>query len=343
MNRHLSVALCCLLAVFPTGLWGAEEITLMLPGNIPLVMVPVPPGTCQMGSPETELGHTHFESPLHLVTIPGFYMAKTEVTQAQWRVLGRWRPPAACRDYGIGDDYPMYCVSWNDIADPEDPSSLINYLNYYLGITHQLGAGKFRLPTEAEWEYAARAGTQTAYFFGDCSGTCSRANSYMWWLENCHGVSSHPVGTKLPNNFGLYDMLGNVWEWVQDWEHPNYDGAPTDGSAWIEPPAVARIIRGGDYGGGLQFCRCAFRGSAPPDRQLGYGFRLAADLLADGPRPGDCEGNGAVSIGEVQQAINMFLEIIPPDCGVDCNRDGMVSIGEAQKVINGFLGLAAGC
>jgi len=201
---------------------------------------------------------------VHTVTIGyAFYMGKYEVTQKQWQAVMGTNPASG---HGIGDNYPVYYVSWNDCQ------SFITALNTHITNTGQ-GPATFRLPSEAEWEYACRAGTQTRFFFGDSlsvgdwgedgpAGTLpGNRSDYMWYSFNCYTPTdgSKQVGTKLPNQFGLYDMSGNLWEWCQDWWHSDYTGAPTNGSAWESPTGSHRIVRGGHWGPYTRYCRSACR------------------------------------------------------------------------------------
>jgi formylglycine-generating enzyme required for sulfatase activity len=269
-----------------------NEITINLPGNVPLVLVRVPSGSFQMGSPDTERFHYSDEGPVHTVSIAyDFYMGKYELTQKQWLALmSSWPGTPPSTTYGLGDYYPAYSVSWNDAQN------FITALNTHVTSTSQ-GPATFGLPSEAEWEYACRAGTQTRFFFGDslsvddgstdgAAGTLPGDRSdYMWFAFNCSGDSngaygSKPVGTKLPNQFGLYDMSGNVWEWCQDWYHDSYTGAPSDGSAWESPSGSDRVCRGGYWGGSIystMSCRSAYRHDplTPAHRSGSRGFRLS--------------------------------------------------------------------
>jgi len=192
-----------------------QEMRLLLPGGVPLDLVRIPAGSFQMGSPDTERSRHDDEGPVHTVNIGySYYLGKFEVTQGQWQAVTGSNP---AHDYGVGDDYPVYFVSWNDCQ------SFVSTLNG-LGL-----GGTFRLPSESEWEYACRAGTSTRFFFGDSlsvddyatdglAGTLpGNRSDYMWWWFNCQGNAngahgSKPVGTKLPNQWGLYDMSGNVYE-----------------------------------------------------------------------------------------------------------------------------------
>jgi formylglycine-generating enzyme required for sulfatase activity/serine/threonine protein kinase len=198
------------------------------------------------------------EKPAHQVTVRDFYIGKYEVTQKQWRAVMGSDPPEL-RFKGC-DDCPVERVSWNDIQE------FIKKLNQKTG-------KKYRLPTEAEWEFAARggsAGSPTRY-----SGS-NNIDDVAWYSENSNS-KTHPVGRKKPNELGLYDMSGNVWEWCEDDWHNNYNGAPTDGRAWIDSPrGSGRVLRGGSWYGHAQYCRVSNRSSRTPDnRSYSLGFRLA--------------------------------------------------------------------
>jgi len=210
-------------------------------------MVYVPGGSFLMGSPDGKGGDD--EHPQHRVTVPSFYIGKYEVTQAQWRAVMGVNPSNF-----KGDNLPVENVSWNDAKE-------------FCRRLSQMTGKEYRLPTEAEWEYACRAGTT-----GDYAG---ELDAMAWYNENSGG-KTHPVGQKQPNAFGLYDMHGNVWEWCQDVYHDNYSGAPADGSAWMSGGHQdRRVLRGGswDYYGRL--CRAAHRGRpAPDDRRFDDGFRV---------------------------------------------------------------------
>lgn len=208
-------------------------------------LVYVPPGSFTMGS---ENG-TPNERPVHQVTIrEGFYMGRYEVTQAQWQALmGSNHSPDK------GDDLPINDVTFDEA---QDFISKLNEMN---------DVYKYRLPTEAEWEYAARAGTT-----GDYAGNL---DSMAWYAANS-GKKAHPVGQKQPNAFGLYDMHGNVWEWCEDVWHENYNGAPSDGSAWLRGgDSKHGVLRGAAWFNSAHICRSAFRAGSPT---LGRGFRVVA-------------------------------------------------------------------
>lgn len=211
-----------------------------------------------MGSPSTEKDRRTNEGPVHTVIFENaYYMGKYEVTQKQWRdVMGS--NPSAYQ----GDDRPVEQVSWDDIQE------FINKLN------EMEGTDKYRLPSEAEWEYAARAGTTTRYSFGDDE---SDLGDYAWYYDNSD-TTTHPVGQKKPNPWGLYDMHGNVWEWVQDMYNSDYNGAPTNGSVWESGDYPYRILRGGGFGPENMY-RSALRIKEVP-RNIGtnFGFRLVKEV-----------------------------------------------------------------
>jgi len=236
-----------------------QTITIMLPGNVPLEMVRIPAGTFLMGSgydPDPNYRNTS-EAPQHNVNIAyDFYMCKYEITQAQWWAVMGNAPSTS--QYGNGPTYPVQTISWNDCQA-------------FIAKLATLGIGTFRLPSETEWEYACRAGSTTRFHFGDDPALLP---DYAWFTSNSSNTT-HPVGQKPPNAFGLYDMLGNVWEWTQDWYHSNYDGAPTDGSAWETPSGSSRVLRGGAFYSGATNCRAASRDGYTPDgRSFNRGVRL---------------------------------------------------------------------
>lgn len=196
------------------------------------------------------------EKPVHRVTISNsFYIGKYEVTQAQWQAVMRTNP-SYFKD--CGGNCPVEQVSWEDAQD------FINKLN-------EANDGfKYRLPTEAEWEYACRAGTTGDYYAADVDDT-------GWYFDNA-GKKTRAVGGKQPNAFGLYDMSGNVWEWCRDWYHANYNGAPTDGSAWLSGGEQQhRVLRGGSWGVYATSLRSASRvDNAPVFHNSARGFRVVA-------------------------------------------------------------------
>ncbi len=224
-------------------------------------MVVIPAGTFLMGRKADPFSNQQQppanEQPQHSVTLKSFALGKSEVTQEQWFALMGDNP-----SYNKGRTLPVENVSWDDIQ------AFIAKLNAKTG-------KRYRLPTEAEWEYAAQAGSTGLYSFGDDAGQLGR---YGWYVANASD-KTHPVGGKLPNQFGLYDMHGNVWEWVQDCSSENYDGAPADGTAGSEQGGCDRVIRGGGWDSGVDFLRSSFRGKVRPiHRVLNLGFRVARSV-----------------------------------------------------------------
>jgi formylglycine-generating enzyme required for sulfatase activity len=217
-------------------------------------MVELPAGSFDMGSTKGKPD----EQPVHRVSIKSFAIAKTEVTQAQWQAVMGTNPSnfSTC-----GDACPVEQVSW------DDAQAYIKKLNARTG-------RQYRLPTEAEWEYACRAGTELEYCGSDTVDSVSwnDINSGSFFFN-----TPHPVATKKPNAFGLYDMSGNVWEWVEDSYHDSYAGAPADGSAWLG--GSMRVLRGGAWGKDPKFGRATGRFKFGANyRDFSYGFRLAMTL-----------------------------------------------------------------
>jgi formylglycine-generating enzyme required for sulfatase activity len=259
-----------------------EQITVILPDDTPLFLLKVPAGTFLMGSPPDERGRSMYEGPQHQVTLTRpFFIGKLEVTQEQWVALMGSNPSenAAC-----GPNCPVENVSWSDIcgsgAACGDSPGFIKALNDHLVATGQHGAGLFRLPTEAEWEYAARAGTTTRFAHGDvleCDdqcGACAAHDPYLWWCGNAGGTT-HPGKQKQANPFGLHDMHGNVLEWVNDWWTSAYPAGPVIDPQGPESGAE-RVLRGGGFFFYSQYSRSAYRAPASPEtREVHYGFRVA--------------------------------------------------------------------
>lgn len=223
-------------------------------------LVWVPPGSFMMGSNNGRPD----ERPVHRVTIgQGFYMSKYELTWAQWlSVTGN--SPGSPDNYKGNENKPIFWLTWHEA---QEVISRLNSLNdSYL----------YRMPTEAEWEYACRAGTTSEYY-------ASNLDDIAWYTKNS-GSSYQRVGGKQPNAFGLYDMAGNTKEWCEDWHLPNYDGAPTDGSAWIagDEKGLRRVLRGGSYHSNAIQVRCAARSWGTTNYNLETGVRLVAVALQAG-------------------------------------------------------------
>jgi len=220
-----------------------------------LNFVSISGGEFLMGSLPGDIDHYFREGYMHRVIVNSFQMMTTQVTQAQWKAVMGIDP-----SFFKGDDRPVERVTWNDCQE------FIRELN-------KLDPGKgYRLPTEAEWEYACHAGTVTRYNTGNSESDLDRAG----WYDGNSGNTTHPVAQKLPNAWGLYDMHGNVWEWCEDDYHERYDGAPTDGSAWINSPrGDARVLRGGSWLSPYKACQSTRRLWTIPDHCCDhYGFRV---------------------------------------------------------------------
>lgn len=260
------------------------------------VMVGIPAGDFMMGSPADEPGRFDTEGPLHRVAIKAFALGKYDVTSEQFLAFLRetgyqpapcntilkltWRSPGDGRAYPPDEieprRWPAVCLDW------KDANAYIAWLNAQLRRPGQAsGRGPYRLPTEAEWEYAARAGTTTARWWGEEIGSGN---------ANCNGCGSKWDNSELtdvdafkPNPFGLYGMLGNAWQWTADCWHPNYRGAPADGSAWLAKDCSKHVLRGGSWDNLPIFVRAAARsGGAADGGEYDYsslaGFRVARDL-----------------------------------------------------------------
>ena len=276
-NWLLLLPLMTLLVVIPVAIWQLYELnkeetvvnvqyeknTITIPGtDLSYKMVFVEGGTFQMGSNDSEAYSG--EKPVHNVSLSDYYIGETEVTQELWEVVMDNNPSEF-----KGSKNPVDYVSWDDCQE------FIKKLN-------QLTGKNFRLPTEAEWEYAARGGNMSRGYKYSGSNSIGDVAWYDGNARNGVGSSSpdygtHPVGTKSPNELGLYDMSGNVCEWCSDW-YDSYTSSsqtnpigPTSGSF--------RVLRGGSWYGSAQFCRVAYRyGYCPDYRDYSYGFRLALCL-----------------------------------------------------------------
>jgi formylglycine-generating enzyme required for sulfatase activity len=201
--------------------------------GVTLDMVYIPGGEFIMGSSYTKPGKQFQTKPEHRVTVPSFLMGKYPVTQVQWEALMVDNPSKF-----QGANRPVEQAFW------ESAGVFCHKLS-------QMTGRYYRLPSEAEWEYACRAGTTTQFYFGETITSD---------LANCTGKKTTDVGSFPPNAFGLYDMHGNVWEWCADYPHENYEGAPTDGSAWtLGGSHLVRIVRGGAWDSDMASCGSAFR------------------------------------------------------------------------------------
>lgn len=263
-------------------------------------MVVIPPGSFDMGSPRFEAGLNDTEGPVHRVNISAFALGKTEITRGQFATFvsetnynagdncltfedGKWeeRNGRNWRDPGYlqEDSHPAACLSWNDAKA------------YTEWLSRKTGK-QYRLPTEAEWEYAARGNTGTARYWGDSTDqACGYANvgdaamkaqvqGVAWDTHNCTDGYAYtaPVGSFKANAFGLNDMIGNVWEWVEDSFHNSYEGAPTDARVW-QGDGTKRVLRGGSWIHEPLDAQAASRHWFEPSfRDFSFGFRLARML-----------------------------------------------------------------
>ena len=229
-------------------------------------MILVQGGDFRMGTPEGRPDNYGYEHPDHNVSVKDFYLGRYPVTQALWRAVAQAAP-----EFGLepdpsnfkGDERPVEQVSWDDIKEK------------FLPAIEKLTGRPFRLPTESEWEFAARGGPYHEEGYNYAGSDKLRE---VGWYEANSGNETQPVGLLYPNALGLYDMSGNVWEWCEDDWHGNYEGAPDDGSAWVDGPRGGyRVRRGGSCWYGPQGCRVACRFSYVPAYRIGYlGFRLVS-------------------------------------------------------------------
>ena len=239
-----------------------KDLSLDLGGGVTMNLVIIRPGKFMMGSPDGDPGPYMGQGPMHEVTISApFFMGAMEVTQAQYEAVMGSNPSVH-----KGATHPVDSVSWADAV------------KFVKKLAEKAGQ-PVRLPTEAEWEYACRAGTTTRYSFGDDAG---QLGDYAWYKAN-GGDVSHPVAQKKPNAWGLYDMHGNVWEWCSDWqgEYPKEPQSDPTGPA----SGPARLYRGGSHGDVPEHCRSNIRKSQPPDyRHDSLGMRVVVPIDFGPPR-----------------------------------------------------------
>jgi eukaryotic-like serine/threonine-protein kinase len=242
--------------------------------GVPIEMVFVQGGSFMMGAtPEQGSDVYENEKPAHKVSLDSFYIGKFPVTQKQWKaVMGVSNNPS----YFKGEDMPVDMVSWDDAQ-------------FFIQKLNQLTGKNFRLPAEAEWEYAARGGAKSrgykysgsnnidevAWYWKN-SGDNRLSGGWDYDKININNCKTHPVGYKKQNELGIYDMSGNLWEWCEDDWHDNYNGAPNNGRAWVDVPRFSyRILRGGSWDYGASFCRVSNRSIITPNRRSKiHGFRL---------------------------------------------------------------------
>jgi formylglycine-generating enzyme required for sulfatase activity len=224
--------------------------------SIDMEFVFIPAGSFFMGSDKKIKNVKKEEIPRHYINISNdFYIGRYEVTQAQWTAVMGDNPSVFSHP-----DNPVENVSWNDI------NIFINLLN------KKEGHNRYSLPTEAQWEYAARAGSETAYFFGNDP---KELGNYAWYEDNSE-EKTHMIGQKKPNDWGLFDVLGNVREWTQDFFDENYYSESPDADPEGPASGQNRVVRGGGYGAGPGGCRSGYRSGYSPDERIrSVGFRLA--------------------------------------------------------------------
>jgi formylglycine-generating enzyme required for sulfatase activity len=237
-----------------------KTLTLNLAKGAEMKLVLIPAGTFTMGSPLNEARRDDDEGPQKQVTLTKpFYMGIYEVTQAQYNAVMGSNPSQFKDDWS----HPVENVSWNDAV------AFCKKLSEKTGRT-------VRLPTEAEWEYACRAGSRTRYSFGDDAEQLPR---YAWFRKNS-GSKTQPVGQKQSNAWGLFDMHGNVWEWCSDWSGSYANAVATDPTG--PKGGKSRVLRGGCWYSHSQYCRSADRGGGSPGLRGGnYGFRVAVSAGVD--------------------------------------------------------------
>ena len=238
---------------------GTGETKTYTANGVSFTMIGVDGGTFQMGSTDGDSD----EKPVHSVTVSSFSIGQTEVTQQLWYAVMGQKPTSDGTQlesgYGLGDQYPAYYVSWNDIQE-------------FLTKLNQLTGQTFRLPTEAEWEFAARGGNSSKGYTYAGSNTI---DDVAWYTTNS-GSKTHTVATKQANELGLYDMSGNVWEWCQDWYSSSYYSSSPSNNPTGPDTGSYRVLRGGSWFGDAAYCRVANRNYYTPTRRGDFlGFRLA--------------------------------------------------------------------
>jgi len=239
----------------PLGPKQGETKSFKLGDGVELELVWIPGGTFQMGSHRSEEDRDDDEGPVHTVELDGFWMGKTEVTQAQYERITGSNPSSS-----KGSRNPVETVSWNKAT------AFCEKLSQKTG-------NHFTLPTEAQWEYACRAGSSARYCFGDSDSTLG---DYAWYSSNS-GHQTYPVGQKRTNRFGLYDMHGNVWEWCRDWYAEDYYSSSPRKNPENTTPGEDRVLRGGSRGYHKEFCRSAYRvWGSPSYTHSGFGFRVVS-------------------------------------------------------------------
>lgn len=241
-----------------------KEMTFDLSNRTKLEMVWVEAGDFIMGSPESEQGREMNETQHKVIINKGFWISKYEITQGQWESVMNTQPWDGQVFVVKDPDYPAVYISWNDAQE------------FVYTLNESEDKVVYRLPTEAEWEYACRAGTQTAYSFGD---DVNLLDNYGWHGKNTYDLGNmyaQKVGQKLPNHYGIYDMHGNVWEWVQDY-YGEYSGESQADPKGLDS-GTKRVFRGGSFYYLSRFARSAYRGyNDPTHRLFNLGMRIVRE------------------------------------------------------------------
>ena len=242
---------------------SARQKTELLDNEIKLEMVYIPGGTFRMGSPKSEKESRDSERPQHDVTVPSFFMGKYLVTQGQWKAIASRTELKVELDLKL--DPSRFKEPYKGIDRWQRPVEKVNWYEAveFCKRLSKLTGRKYRLPSEAEWEYACRAGTTTPFYFGETiTGELANYNASYTYAKEAKGEyrrATTPVGQFPPSAFGLYDMQGNLWEWCADEWHGNYNGAPTNGSVWLDGDKKRSPLRGGSWVDYPNYCRSAFR------------------------------------------------------------------------------------
>ena len=242
-----------------------------------LRLIQIPVGEFPMGSPANEPKRYVDEGPQHRVRLGGFLLGQTPVTQVQWGMVARWPK--------VKLDLKPDPSGFNGARRPVERVSWKQAMEFCRRLSQRTGP-LFTLPSEAQWEYACRAGSTTPFAFGaTLTSELANYNATSWYADGPKGLwrqETTDVDSFPANAWGLHDMHGNVWEWCLDTWHDSYDGAPTDGSPWLTGDSSRKLLRGGSWGNGPRYCRSAGRGRAQPDyADFDVGFRVVC--LPQGP------------------------------------------------------------
>ena len=310
----------------------AKQITVTLPGGATMTMVWIEPGTFMMGSPETEPDRSSDEGPQHEVTITqGFYLGKYELTQEQWESVMGTSPWEGRNHVQDAPNNPAVYISWDDMQ------------LFIAALNTAEGDSVYRLPTEAEWEYTCRAGTTTRWSFGDDAG---QLGQYAWHIDNAWWVGeqyAHEVGTKLANPWGLFDMHGNVMEWVQDIYDRDYYSVSPIADPMGPITGSHRVARGGCIVVSGPFMRSAAREDITPDyRHYDAGARLLRQHLR---LYGDVTDNGEVTAYDaakiLQHTVGLLTLTGEDSVAAEVSGNDTISAYDASLVLQYVVGKIA--